>query len=132
MSEWYHDNPNYWTVSGHWQTKYDQLQEQVPHVGESQYRSIEVFRCAARVYYDAYNNGWGNQDNPYQRDMWAKVRDQRHALVATEEITYEEFKSLNLARPRCRFREEHQPLLEKAMNAVVVLCHKIAFGEISR
>ena len=51
----------YRNKEGLYQDKVDFLEEYVPDSGASEYVETELFRAASKIYYDLYNNGFGNQ-----------------------------------------------------------------------
>jgi hypothetical protein len=50
----------YWDNNGQYEDKAAELQELVPSSGETDTLRGELWRAATKIYYDYYNNGWGN------------------------------------------------------------------------
>lgn len=50
----------YWNKRGAYQLESEKLQELVPGYGAAETLAGEMFRAASRIYYDAFNNGFGN------------------------------------------------------------------------
>lgn len=51
---------SYWGSEGKYQAQKDQIEQDVPAEGHAQNVAVELYRCAANVYYEIYNNGGGN------------------------------------------------------------------------
>ena len=64
--------PRYWGNKGKYQEKYDTLWEElVPDEGRASTQHGELLRLISKVYYDRYNNGFGN--GPFKRvDQYLK------------------------------------------------------------
>ena len=53
----------YWDNCGRYQEDYDRLFPQlVPKVGNADTKDGELLRSISKLYYDLFNNGWGNWD----------------------------------------------------------------------
>lgn len=50
----------YWNNNGTHQSKANELQELVPVMGKCDTLRGEIWRAATKIYYDFYNNGFGN------------------------------------------------------------------------
>jgi hypothetical protein len=50
----------YWNNNGTYEAEAQKLSELVPMMGECETFKGEVFRAATKIYYDYYNNGFGN------------------------------------------------------------------------
>lgn len=53
---------NYWEQNGKYQTEYNEMDKFIPQRGRAHLPHIELVRCAARLYWDLYNNfamNWG-------------------------------------------------------------------------
>ena len=63
--------PTYWSERGTEQDKYEELwDELVPGLGEADTEAGELVRSISKIYYDLYNNGFGN--GPFRKE-WTKV-----------------------------------------------------------
>ena len=63
----------YWCNNGKYNEEYELMwRELVPDQGMADTTNGEVLRCAARIYYDAYNNGGGNYGG--MGDFWTTVK----------------------------------------------------------
>ena len=51
---------SYWGSQGKYQAQNDQIAKDVPAEGYAQNVAVELYRCAANVYYEIYNNGGCN------------------------------------------------------------------------
>ena len=51
---------SYWNNEGTYEAEAATLQELVPAMGMSDTFKGEVWRAATKIYYDYFNNGWGN------------------------------------------------------------------------
>lgn len=64
----------YWDGNGKYQAKQDELYDRlVPAVGKSHCMAGELLRAANRVYYDAYNNGFGNNTSGAAKFLQANL-----------------------------------------------------------
>lgn len=52
---------SYWTNNGRHQQFADTLAALVPNSGPADSLNGELFRAATRIYFDFFNNGWGNE-----------------------------------------------------------------------
>jgi hypothetical protein len=52
----------YWNNDGKYQSLYTKLYEQVPPEGKADKVHIDLLRNVSNLYYDLYNNGFGNCD----------------------------------------------------------------------
>jgi len=50
----------YWNNNGKYEAESTALQELVPGMGAADTHKGEVMRAASKIYYDYFNNGWGN------------------------------------------------------------------------
>lgn len=50
----------YWDNAGPHQAEYDKLSNLVPPIGPTESLEAELIRAAGKIYYDLYNNGFGN------------------------------------------------------------------------
>lgn len=50
----------YWNNVGKYQLEIEELEDLVPGAGAAETLAGEMFRAATRIYYDAFNNGFGN------------------------------------------------------------------------
>lgn len=50
----------YWTEQGKYQAEADQLQTLLPPAGACATHKGEIWRAATKIYYDYFNNGFGN------------------------------------------------------------------------
>jgi len=51
---------SYWNNEGTYEAEAATLQELVPALGKSDTFKGEIWRAATKIYYDYFNNGWGN------------------------------------------------------------------------
>jgi len=51
----------YWEDKGKYQDLRDNISRFIPHTGKCNHPELELYRLAANVYYDVYNNGGCNQ-----------------------------------------------------------------------
>ena len=51
---------SYWGSEGKYQAQKDQIEQDVPAEGYAQNVAVELYRCAANVYYEIFNNGGCN------------------------------------------------------------------------
>ena len=56
-------SPKYWNHQGNFQKELDTLWSKlVPSEGKAKTMHGELLRCATKLYYDVFNNGFGNAD----------------------------------------------------------------------
>jgi len=76
--------PTYWNHKGKYQKAIEAIQrDHIPAQGEADNPSAEAIRCAARLYYDAYNNGLGNLDLSYMQAIWKRLKALADSLFWT-------------------------------------------------
>jgi hypothetical protein len=55
--------PKYWNCLGKYQKELERLQaELIPESGKAKTMHGELLRCVSKIYYDVFNNGWGNRE----------------------------------------------------------------------
>lgn len=72
----------YWQNKGRYEDEAKQLQALVPNSGEAETMQGEIMRAASRIYYDLFNNGFGNN--------WTGALDYLKEFVNLPEHIYDE------------------------------------------
>ena len=54
----------YWSDKGKYQEEYDLLQTLIPEEGHAQDNDVDLVAMGSNIYYDVYNNGGCNLNNP--------------------------------------------------------------------
>ena len=75
------DEGLYWDNKGQYQKQAEELSELVPSSGPADTLRGEIFRAAQKIYYDYYNNGFGN--------VWPEVATFLRANVSLPEDVVE-------------------------------------------
>lgn len=105
---------SYWNGEGLYQNELNKISENIPDIGMTNNKYMNLYITANNVYYDVYNNGGCNLDN-YEEDIKKYVAPFNKAL---ERIDFEEsFEDVwrNL---------ENEEKLEIFMDSVVKLVEK--------
>jgi hypothetical protein len=67
--------PTYWSHQGKYTELYDDLYARlVPAMGEADTEAGKVLQAISRIYYDLYNNGWGNGPFTSEWEMLEKYK----------------------------------------------------------
>jgi len=75
----------YWNENGRYQANLEKLENLVPGSGPAETFKGELFRAASRIYYDYYNNGFGNTWEGPARLLMTYVKFPNHIKDLLEE-----------------------------------------------
>lgn len=64
---------SYWSKQGKHQKEYDATCKFIPLKGASFYKKGEIVRAASRIYYDLFNNGFGNDWSSFAAYLFDNV-----------------------------------------------------------
>lgn len=67
---------SYWDKKGDFQEEYNQIRKDfIPSHGEAKNPEAELVRAVERIYYDCYNNGWGNDSSKEANTLKAEANE---------------------------------------------------------
>jgi hypothetical protein len=113
---------SFWNSNSPMQERYEELFEKlVPTFGESITSHGELLRCVGRIYYDRYNNGFGN--GPFDDEFKIIVSSEAQILQHLSHDDLREFKrafkNMNLGERQIDDEWVGDESMEKLMAAVV-------------
>lgn len=84
--------PTYWNKKGKYQKESDMLEEMhIPHMGDALTKQGQLMLCVSNIYYERYNNGWGNPISHYTNYIRKYCRSKKLDIRIVQNMTEKEF-----------------------------------------
>lgn len=84
--------PTYWNNKGKYQKQYEMLADMhIPIKGDSLTKQGQLLRCVSNLYYQRYNNGWGNPIGHYTSYIRKYCKAKKLDIVITQAMPEREF-----------------------------------------